>query len=68
MSHPLFDFDLKRVSREHYITGKIGINFRHVGSTTGGWHFLSYSDRKTVVSKVSIGGKAVGDGTVSLKD
>lgn len=39
---PLFDFDLKRVSREHYTTEKAAINFPHAGSTTGGWHFLSY--------------------------
>ena len=47
MRQPLFDFDLKRVSREHYITGKAAINFPHVGSTTGGWHFLSHFDRET---------------------
>jgi hypothetical protein len=28
MSQPLFDPDLKRVSREHYITGKAAINFQ----------------------------------------
>jgi len=56
MTQPLFDFDLKRVSREHYITGKAAINFPHVGSTTGGWHFLSYFDRETGVSKVSLAG------------
>ena len=27
MIQPLFDFDLKRVSREHYVTGKAAINF-----------------------------------------
>lgn len=27
MRQPLFDFDLKRVSREHYITGKAAIIF-----------------------------------------
>lgn len=47
MRQPLFDFDLKRASREHYITGKAAINFPHVGSTTGGWHFLWYFDRET---------------------
>jgi hypothetical protein len=29
---PLFDFDLKRVSREHYITGKAAIIFRTQGA------------------------------------
>lgn len=28
MTHPLFDFDLKRISREHYITGEAAINSR----------------------------------------
>ncbi len=56
MRQPLFDFDLKRVSREHYITGKAAINFPHVESTTGGWHFLSYFDRETEVSMVSLAG------------
>ncbi len=56
MRQPLFDFDLKRVSRTHYITGKAAINFPHAGSTTGGWHFLSYFDRETGVSKVSLAG------------
>lgn len=36
MRQPLFDFDLKRVSREHYVTGKAAINFPHAGSTTAG--------------------------------
>ncbi len=27
MNKPLFDFDLKRVSHQHYITGKAAINF-----------------------------------------
>jgi len=27
MKQPLFDFDLRRVSYEHYITGKAAINF-----------------------------------------
>ncbi|WP_348970932.1 hypothetical protein [Pseudomonas atacamensis] len=56
MTQPLFDFDLKRVSREHYITGKAAINFPHAGSTTGGWHFLSYFDRDSGVAKVSLAG------------
>lgn len=29
MTQPLFDFDLKCVAREHYITGKAAINFSH---------------------------------------
>ncbi len=29
MPQPLFDFDLKRVSHQHYITGKAAINFPH---------------------------------------
>ena len=56
MAQPLFDFDLKRVAREHYITGKAAINFPHPGSTTGGWHFLSYFDRESGVAKVSLAG------------
>lgn len=56
MIQPLFDFDLKRVSHKHYITGKAAINFPHPGSTTGGWHFLSYFDRDFGVAKVSLAG------------
>ena len=56
MRQSLFDFDLKRVSREHNTTGKAAINFPHLGSTTGGWHFLSYFDRETGVAKVSLAG------------
>ena len=56
MIQPLFDFDLKRVSRTHCITGKAAINFPHAGSTTGGWHFLSYFDRDSGVAKVSLAG------------
>lgn len=56
MTQPLIDFDLKRVSRENYITGKAAINFPHPGSTTGGWHFLSYFDRESGVTKVSLAG------------
>lgn len=54
MTQPLFDSDLKCVSRTHYITGKAAINFPHAGSTTGGWHFLSYFDRESGVAKVSL--------------
>lgn len=56
MTHPLFDFDLKRVSREHYITGKAAINFPHPGCITGGWHFLSYFNRDSGVARVSLAG------------
>lgn len=56
MRQPLFDFDLKRVSREHYVTGKAAINFPHSGSTTVGWHFLSYFDREAGVVRVSLAG------------
>ena len=56
MTQPLFDFDLKRVYRTHYITGKAAINFPHPESTTGGWHFLSYFDRDSGVTKVSLAG------------
>lgn len=56
MIQPLFDFDLKRISREHYITGKAVINFPHPGSGTGGWHFLPYFDRESGVAKVSLAG------------
>ncbi|WP_426234804.1 hypothetical protein [Pseudomonas sp. TWP3-2] len=56
MTQPLFDLDLKRVSRQHYITGKSAINFPNLGSTTGGWHFFSYFDRESGVAKVSLAG------------
>lgn len=56
MNKPLFDFDLKRVSRKNYITGKASINFPYSGSSTGGWHFLSYFDRESGVAKVSLAG------------
>jgi hypothetical protein len=64
MRQPLFDFDLKRVSREHYVTGKAAINFPHSGSTTGGWHYLSYFDRVSGVAKVSLAGIHYPDTTV----
>ena len=64
MRQPLFDFDLKRVSRTHYITGKAAINFPHAGSTTGGWHFLSYFDREAGAAKVSLAGIHYPDTTV----
>lgn len=56
MTQPLFDFDLKRVCRRYYITGKAAINFPNPESTTGGWHFLSYFDRESGVAKVSLAG------------
>lgn len=56
MSLPLFDLDLGRVSREHYITGKAAINFPSPGGVTGGWHFLSYWNRDAGVAKVSLAG------------
>lgn len=56
MSQPLFDLDLRRVSREHYITGKAAINFPSSEGVTGGWHFLSYWDRDAGVAKVSLAG------------
>lgn len=51
-----FDFDLKRVSRKNYLTGKAAINFPYQGSTTGGWHFLSYFDRESGETKMSLAG------------
>lgn len=68
MNKPLFDFDLKRVSRENYITGKAAINFPHPGSTTGGWHFLAYFDRESGVAKVSIAGIHYPDTTAYFGD
>lgn len=56
MSQPLFDLDLSRVCREHYITGKAAINFPFPGVTTGGWHYLSYWNRGEGVAKVSLAG------------
>ncbi|WP_025857555.1 hypothetical protein [Pseudomonas sp. CHM02] len=56
MRQQLFDFDLKRVSREHYITGKAAINIPRPETTTGGWHFLSYFDRESGVAKMSLAG------------
>jgi hypothetical protein len=68
MTQPLFDFDLKRVSREHYITGKAAINFPQPESTTGGWHFLSYFDREAGVAKVSLAGIHYPDTTSFFSD
>lgn len=68
MTQPLFDFDLKRVSRTHYITGKAAINFPYAGTTTGGWHFLSYFDRDTGVAKVSLAGIHYPDTTAYFGD
>ncbi|WP_306108903.1 MULTISPECIES: hypothetical protein [Pseudomonas] len=55
MNQPLFDLNLKRVTREHYITGKAAINFRS-NDDTGGWHFLSHWNRESGVAKVSLAG------------
>lgn len=68
MRQPLFDFDLKRVSRQHYITGKAAINFPYPESTTGGWHFLSYFDREAGVVKVSLAGIHYPDTTAYFGD
>ncbi|MDL2189198.1 hypothetical protein P5706_34070 [Pseudomonas sp. ChxA] len=68
MTQPLFDFDLKRVSHQHYITGKAAINFPHLGSTTGGWHFLSYFDLESGVAKVSLAGIHYPETTVYFGD
>ncbi|WP_046485339.1 hypothetical protein [Pseudomonas veronii] len=65
---PLLDFDLKRVSRENYITGKAAINFPLPGSTTGGWHFLSYFDWESGVAKVSLAGIHYSDTTAYFGD
>lgn len=56
MTQPLFDLDLQRVTREHYITGKAAINFPYPGVSTGGWHFMSYWNRDSGVCKVSLAG------------
>ncbi|KAF2390757.1 hypothetical protein [Pseudomonas frederiksbergensis] len=68
MAQPLFDFDLKRVSHQHYITGKAAINFPYLGSSTGGWHFLSYFDRESGVAKVSLAGIHYPDTTAYFGD
>lgn len=56
MNQSLFDLDLSRVTREHYITGKAAVNFPSPGVTTGGWHFMSYWNRDSGVCKVSLAG------------
>lgn len=68
MNQPLFDLDLKRVTRENYITGKAAINFPLPGLTTGGWHFLSYWDRDSGVCKVSLAGIHFPDTSVFFGD
>lgn len=68
MTQPLFDLDLKRVTREHYITGKAAINFPFPGVTTGGWHVTSYWDRDSGVCKVSLAGIHFADTTSFLGD
>ncbi|WP_371929247.1 hypothetical protein [Pseudomonas sp. 43A] len=56
MNQTLLDLDLKRVSREHYITGKAAINLPHAESTTDAWHLVLYFERETGISKVSLEG------------
>ncbi|WP_054889858.1 hypothetical protein [Pseudomonas sp. NBRC 111129] len=68
MTQPLFDLDLKRVTREHYITGKAAINFPFPGATTGGWHVTSYWDRDSGVCKVSLAGIHLPDTTSFFGD
>ena len=68
MTQPLFDFDLSRVTREHYITGKAAINFPFPGVTTGGWHALAYWDRELGVCKVSLAGIHFPDTTAFFGD
>lgn len=68
MNQPLFDLDLQRVTREHYITGKAAINFPYPGVSTGGWHFTSYWDRDSGVCKVSLAGIHFPDTTALFVD
>jgi hypothetical protein len=68
MTQPLFDLDLSRVTREHYITGKAAINFPFPGVTTGGWHVLAYWDRESGVCKVSLAGIHFPDTSVFFGD
>ncbi|WP_092357893.1 hypothetical protein [Pseudomonas sp. NFACC25] len=68
MTQPLFDLDLSRVTREHYITGKAAINFSFPGVTTGGWHVLAYWDRDSGVCKVSLAGIHFPDMTAFFGD
>ncbi|MDD2038722.1 hypothetical protein NP572_19645 [Pseudomonas putida] len=68
MSQPLFDIDLWRVTREHYITGKAAVNFPFPGVTTGGWHYLSYWDRAAGVARVSLAGVHYPDTTAFFGD
>ena len=65
---PMFDFDLKHVSRQHYITGKAAIHFPHPGSASGGGHCLSYFDREAGVAKVSLAGIYYPDTTCFFGD
>ena len=64
MIQPLFYFDLKRVSREHYVTEKAAINFPNSGCTTGGGHYMSYFGRVSGVAKVLLAGIHYPDTTV----
>ena len=68
MNQPLFDLDLQRVTREHYITGKAAINFPYPGVNTGGWHVTSYWDRDSGMCKVSLAGIHFPDTTAFFGD
>lgn len=63
MNQPLFDLNLSRVTREHYITGKAAINFPFPGVTSGGWHSINYWDRESGVCKVALAGIHLPDTT-----
>lgn len=52
---PLFDNNLSRVTKDHYITGKSAINFP-LNDDTGGWHFMSYYNKDKGIFKVSLSG------------
>lgn len=66
MSHPLFDLDLKRVCRQHYITEKAAINFPQPESTR--WVAFTVLDRDSGVAKVSLGGIHYPDTTDYFRD
>ena len=51
----LYDPDLGRASREHYITGPTALNFPS-SRTSGDWHFFSYFDLDAGVYKISLAG------------
>ena len=68
MKQPLLDFDLKRVSHQHYITENAATIFPYPRSITGGWHFLPYFDRESGVANVSLAGILYSDTTVYFGD